>query len=246
MAATEASHRCPTALLWRTALTVPVVFALTICRSTRGLLVPLKAADMQASHAVTGAIAAFSFVTDTAFFPAAGWLVDRKGRKWSGAPSLACMGVSYVLMSASSSQLQLLLCAALTGAGNGLSSGLVQTLGGALARARGRRRLGRRRAATVARGPLRVLLLRGARLALELHRPLRARRASSEETVGKRTAAVQRQRGAWSIPGQRAASSARPSAERVLPHASAVLLLLATVAPGAAESRACIACGDSS
>ena len=129
VAATEAGRRCPTALLRRTALTVPVVFALSICRSTRGLLVPLKAADMHASHAVTGAIAAFSFVTDTAFFPAAGWLVDRKGRKWSGAPSLACMGVSYVLMSTSSSQLQLLLCAALTGAGNGLSSGLVQTLG---------------------------------------------------------------------------------------------------------------------
>lgn len=131
--ATDVSHRCPTALLRRTALTVPVIFALSICRSVRGLLVPLKAADMEASHAVTGAIAAFSFVTDTCFFPAAGWLVDRRGRKWSGAPSLACMGLSYVLMSASASQLQLLLCAALTGAGNGLSSGLVQTLGADLA-----------------------------------------------------------------------------------------------------------------
>ena len=44
---------------------------------------------MHAGHAAIGAIAAAGFVADFAFFPAAGWLVDQRGRKVSPASAPA-------------------------------------------------------------------------------------------------------------------------------------------------------------
>ena len=44
---------------------------------------------MRAGHAAIGAIAAAGFVADFTFFPAAGWLVDQRGRKVSAASAPA-------------------------------------------------------------------------------------------------------------------------------------------------------------
>ena len=130
-------------------------------RSSRSLLLPLKAAEIGLQPAAIGLLVAASFACDSALFPAAGWIMDRFGRRSAGIPSLLGMvrraeshcttlhtydrsrslplsrherrqprqATGLALLAATRSTAALLAAAVCIGVGNGLSSGLIITLG---------------------------------------------------------------------------------------------------------------------
>jgi MFS family permease len=114
------------------------VLLLAALRSSRQVVIPLWAdhLGLDATHAsliygVSGAI-------DMLVFYPAGKLMDRKGRLWVALPSTLIMGISLFLIPLSAGFVGLLLAAMLIGFGNGISSGLVMTLGADFSPERGR------------------------------------------------------------------------------------------------------------
>jgi MFS family permease len=71
------------------------------------------------------------------FYPA-GKLMDRRGRQWVAIPSTVIMGIALLLIPLTASFTGLLLAALLIGFGNGISSGLIMTLGADFSPDRGR------------------------------------------------------------------------------------------------------------
>jgi len=114
------------------------VLLLAALRASRQVVIPLWAdhLGLDATHAsliygVSGAI-------DMLVFYPAGKLMDRKGRLWVALPSTVVMGISLFLIPLSGGFVGLGLAAMLIGFGNGISSGLVMTLGADFSPERGR------------------------------------------------------------------------------------------------------------
>ncbi|WP_120521221.1 MFS transporter [Arthrobacter celericrescens] len=114
------------------------VLLLAALRASRQVVIPLWAdhLGLDATHAsliygVSGAI-------DMLVFYPAGKLMDRKGRLWVALPSTVIMGVSLFLIPLSGGFVGLGFAAMLIGFGNGISSGLVMTLGADFSPERGR------------------------------------------------------------------------------------------------------------
>lgn len=114
------------------------VLLLASLRASRQVVIPLWAdhLGLDATHAsliygVSGAI-------DMLVFYPAGKLMDRKGRLWVALPSTLIMGISLFLIPLSAGFTGLMLAAMLIGFGNGISSGLVMTLGADFSPERGR------------------------------------------------------------------------------------------------------------
>ncbi|WP_115787529.1 MFS transporter [Arthrobacter silvisoli] len=114
------------------------VLLLAALRASRQVVIPLWAdhLGLDATHAsliygVSGAI-------DMLVFYPAGKLMDRKGRLWVALPSTLIMGISLFLIPLSGGFVGLGLAAMLIGFGNGISSGLVMTLGADFSPDRGR------------------------------------------------------------------------------------------------------------
>jgi len=114
------------------------VLLLAALRASRQVVIPLWAdhLGLDATHAsliygVSGAI-------DMLVFYPAGKLMDRKGRLWVALPSTLIMGISLFLIPLSGGFVGLGLAAMLIGFGNGISSGLVMTLGADFSPERGR------------------------------------------------------------------------------------------------------------
>jgi MFS family permease len=114
------------------------VLLLAALRASRQVVIPLWAdhLGLDATHAsliygVSGAI-------DMLVFYPAGKVMDRKGRLWVALPSTLIMGISLFLIPLSTGFVGLLLAAMLIGFGNGISSGLVMTLGADFSPERGR------------------------------------------------------------------------------------------------------------
>lgn len=82
---------------------------------------------MDATHA--SLIYGLSGAIDMLVFYPAGKLMDRKGRQWVAVPSTLIMGLALVLIPLTGGFVSLLLAALLIGFGNGISSGLIMTLG---------------------------------------------------------------------------------------------------------------------
>ena len=107
----------------------PIGMSFSFVRAVRNLLIPLKADALRLSPAEVGCVTASSFAFDALFFPAAGWLMDGYGRKVAGVPSLLLMGLGLALLGSACGVLTLVAGSMLLGIGNGLSSGLVMTIG---------------------------------------------------------------------------------------------------------------------
>ncbi|KAL1500197.1 hypothetical protein AB1Y20_012866 [Prymnesium parvum] len=107
----------------------PVSFTFAAVRACRAMLIPLKAAKLEMSDATIGYVTAVTFAADALVFPSAGCIMDRCGRKWAGVPSLLLMSVGLLGLGWSRTLLGMLFASSLLGVGNGLSSGLVQTVG---------------------------------------------------------------------------------------------------------------------
>ncbi|MFI2565664.1 MFS transporter [Paenarthrobacter sp. NPDC018779] len=105
------------------------ILLLSALRASRQVVIPLWADNlgMDATHA--SLIYGLSGAIDMLVFYPAGKLMDRKGRQWVAVPSTLTMGVALALIPLTGGFTTLLLAALLIGFGNGISSGLIMTLG---------------------------------------------------------------------------------------------------------------------
>jgi MFS family permease len=133
--ATEASrrHRSVASVLAehrRVLLTVGLgVMIISAARATRQSIVPLWAASQGIDAATTSVIFGVSAGVDLLLFYPGGAIMDRFGRAIVAVPSLLVLGASFVLLPLTHQASTIGLVAALMGLGNGLSAGLVMTLG---------------------------------------------------------------------------------------------------------------------
>ena len=103
--------------------------AVSALRASRQVVIPLWAdhLGLDASHA--SLMYGLSGAIDMLVFYPAGKVMDRRGRLWVAMPSTLIMGTALLLIPLTGGFTGLLLAALLIGFGNGISSGLVMTLG---------------------------------------------------------------------------------------------------------------------
>ena len=107
--------------------------ALQFVRSAREFIIPVLGDDMGLRKDEIGFITTLSFSIDAMMFPIAGIVMDKYGRKWSGIPAFFLMGLSMMIVPFTSTYYMLTIVGLLAGMGNGVSSGLVLTIGSDLA-----------------------------------------------------------------------------------------------------------------
>ena len=135
----QRSPRCWSAcqLVWdfrRALLSVGVfVTLLSLVRAGREILIPLIAIEQGLGISEISYAQSVSYICGSSMFPLSGIIMDRFGRKRNAAISLCIFALGLVVLSlADGSFGMLVLGSATVGLGNGISSGLVMTLGGDL------------------------------------------------------------------------------------------------------------------
>jgi MFS family permease len=114
----------------RVLLTLGVgVLVIQAARATRQSIVPLWAESIGVDAATTSVIFGISAGVDMLLFYPGGAIMDRFGRVYVAAPSMIVLGLGFVLLPLTSGATSVGLVAALMGLGNGISSGIVLTLG---------------------------------------------------------------------------------------------------------------------
>ena len=118
----------------RVLLTLGVgVLVISAARSTRTSIVPLWANSQGVDAATTAVIFGISAGVDMLLFYPGGAIMDRFGRVWVAVPSMVVLGLGFALLPFTSNPLGIGLVAALMGLGNGISAGIVLTLGADMA-----------------------------------------------------------------------------------------------------------------
>ncbi|TNB70454.1 MFS transporter [Arthrobacter sp. BB-1] len=114
------------------------ILLLSALRSSRQVVIPLWADNLGMDATSASLVYGLSGAIDMLVFYPAGKLMDRKGRQFVAVPSTLLMGTALLLIPLTGSFAGLLLAALLIGFGNGISSGLVMTLGADFSPDRGR------------------------------------------------------------------------------------------------------------
>ncbi|MEE2567952.1 MFS transporter [Pseudarthrobacter sp. J64] len=114
------------------------ILLLSALRASRQVVIPLWADHLGLDATGASLIYGLSGAVDMLVFYPAGKLMDRKGRQWVAVPSTLIMGISLLLIPLTGGFTGLLLASLLIGFGNGISSGLVMTLGADYSPDRGR------------------------------------------------------------------------------------------------------------
>jgi MFS family permease len=115
---------------WRTFVMLGTgILLLSAIRSTRQVVIPLWATHIGLDPAQSAVIYGIAGVVDAAIFYPAGYVMDRFGRRWIAVPCVLIMGVSFVLMPLTHAAVSLALVSLIMGFGNGIGSGIVNTLG---------------------------------------------------------------------------------------------------------------------
>ncbi|MEV7572310.1 MFS transporter [Pseudarthrobacter sp. NPDC089323] len=114
------------------------ILLLSALRSSRQVVIPLWADHLGLDATSASLIYGLSGAIDMLVFYPAGKLMDRRGRQFVAVPSTLLMGMALLLIPLTGSFVGLLLAALLIGFGNGISSGLVMTLGADFSPDRGR------------------------------------------------------------------------------------------------------------
>src|SRR6478736_7976026 len=109
------------------------VLVVSATRAARQVVLPLWGQHLGLSPAAISVIFGISGAIDMLFFYPAGKVMDRYGRAWVAIPSMTVLGISLLLVPFAQTTAALLLVGLLMGVGNGMSSGLVMTLGADLA-----------------------------------------------------------------------------------------------------------------
>jgi MFS family permease len=115
---------------WRTFVMLGTgILLLSAIRSTRQVVIPLWATHIGLDPAQSSIVYGIAGVVDAAIFYPAGYVMDRFGRKWIAVPCVLIMGASFVLMPLTHAAVSLTLVSVVMGFGNGIGSGIVNTLG---------------------------------------------------------------------------------------------------------------------
>jgi MFS family permease len=105
------------------------VLVLSAVRASRQVIVPLWSDAHGVSPAATSVIFGISAGLDLLMFYPGGAIMDRFGRVFVAVPSMIVIGLGLVLLPLTTTALGIALVAALIGLGNGVSAGIVLTLG---------------------------------------------------------------------------------------------------------------------
>lgn len=105
------------------------VLVIAAARATRQSIVPLWAEAQGIDPATTSVLFGISAGVDMLLFYPGGVIMDRFGRVWVAVPSMLVLGLGFLLLPLSSGPVTVGLVAALMGLGNGISAGIVMTLG---------------------------------------------------------------------------------------------------------------------
>lgn len=106
-------------------------------RTTKDVLLPLWAVSIGMDAAGVALVVGIAGTVDFALFYTSGQVMDRFGRLWAALPATIGMAIAFLALSVThdlpGATTWLLVCAVVIGIGNGLSSGIVLTLGADLA-----------------------------------------------------------------------------------------------------------------
>lgn len=114
------------------------ILLVSAVRSSRQVVIPLWADHLGMDPSTTSLIYGLVAAIDMSVFYPAGTLMDRRGRLWVAVPSALIMGVALLGTAVSTHIIPFVLVSMLLGLGNGISSGIVMTLGADAAPAQGR------------------------------------------------------------------------------------------------------------
>ena len=105
------------------------VMTVSAIRAVRQVVLPLWGQQLGLSPSAISIIFGVSGAVDMLLFYPAGKVMDRFGRLWVAVPSVSFLAVSLLLLPLTTSVAWLMAVGVLMGVGNGMSSGLVMTLG---------------------------------------------------------------------------------------------------------------------
>lgn len=105
------------------------VLVISAARSTRQSIVPLWAESQGIDATTTSLIFGISSGVDMLLFYPGGAIMDRFGRVFVAVPAMVVLGLGFLLLPLTSEPLTVGLAAAVMGLGNGISAGIVMTLG---------------------------------------------------------------------------------------------------------------------
>ncbi|MCU1528676.1 MAG: transporter [Frondihabitans sp.] len=105
------------------------ILLLSAIRSTRQVVIPLWATHIGLDPTQSSIIYGIAGVVDAAIFYPAGLVMDKYGRKWIAVPCVIIMGISFLLLPLTHAAITLALVSVVMGFGNGIGSGIVNTLG---------------------------------------------------------------------------------------------------------------------
>ncbi|GAB3600756.1 MFS transporter [Microbacterium tumbae] len=107
--------------------------SLSAVRSTRQVVLPLWGVSIGLDAQTIALVVGVSGAIDFALFYASGQVMDRFGRLWAAMPAMVLMGAGFLVLSfthdGDAAVLWFGMLAAVLGVGNGLSSGILLTLG---------------------------------------------------------------------------------------------------------------------
>lgn len=119
---------------WRDFATLGLgVTLVSAVRASRQVVVPLWGEHLHLAPATISLIYGASGAVDLLLFYPAGRIMDLHGRAAIAVPSMLILGVAHLLLPLSGTALTFTLVALLMGAGNGMGSGMVMTIGADLA-----------------------------------------------------------------------------------------------------------------
>ncbi len=100
-----------------------------LVRSARQAIIPLWCNAHGIDPAATSLVYSISMAFDVALFFFGGSLMDKFGRVWVAAPAMIVMGIGMAILPLTHHVATIIAVACLLGLGNGISSGVVMTLG---------------------------------------------------------------------------------------------------------------------
>ncbi|MFG3342935.1 MFS transporter [Glycomyces sp. NPDC048151] len=115
------------------------VLLIMIARASRQAIIPLWAEHQGLDATATALIFGIAAGVDMLLFYPGGAIMDRFGRMWVALPAMLVMGAGFLLLPLSGTAVAIGLVACFMGLGNGISSGIVLTLGADVAPDEGRR-----------------------------------------------------------------------------------------------------------
>ena len=109
------------------------VLLVSAIRAVRQVALPLWGQELGLSASAISLIFGISGAVDMLLFYPAGKVMDRFGRRWVAVPAMTVLGVSLILLPLAGDATWLMVAGIVMGIGNGMSAGLVMTLGADLA-----------------------------------------------------------------------------------------------------------------